>query len=152
MMANTASHRGLTSAEAAQRFVQFGPNEIQRESGPSVWLLLARQFNSPVIWLLIGACVVSVGLGEAADAMAIVAIVILNGVIGFAQERRAERAILALQSMTAPRARVRRDGVAVVIPAAKVVPATCSSSRRATSFRRTRGCWKRTFFRRTKPR
>jgi Ca2+-transporting ATPase len=66
--------------------------------------------------------VVSVGLGEAADAMAIVAIVILNGVIGFAQERRAERAILALRSMTAPRARVRRDGAAVVIPAAEVVP------------------------------
>ena len=100
------SDRGLTTEEARRRLALHGPNEIQRQAVVSSWIVLARQFNSPVIWLLMGACVVSVGLGEAADAMAIVAIVILNGVIGFAQERRAERAILALRSMTAPRARV----------------------------------------------
>ncbi len=116
------SDRGLTTEEARRRLALHGPNEIQRQAVVSSWIVLARQFNSPVIWLLMGACVVSVGLGEAADAMAIVAIVILNGVIGFAQERRAERAILALRSMTAPRARVRRDGAAVEIPAAEVVP------------------------------
>jgi Ca2+-transporting ATPase len=113
---------GLTPAEAARRLAEFGPNEIQRERPPSRAALLARQFNSPVIWLLAGACVLSIALREVADAAAILAIVLLNGFIGFSQERRAERAIDALRSMTAPRARVRRDGRAIVIPAAEVVP------------------------------
>ena len=112
---------GLTSADASCRRREHGPNEISREEGPSGWLVLARQFNSPVIYLLVAACVLSAGLGEAADAIAILTIVVLNGLIGFAQERRAERAILALHSMTAPRARVRRDGMLRVIPAADVV-------------------------------
>src|SRR5512145_730245 len=114
--------RGLTSSEAAQRLQQFGPNEIQRQQIQSPWLLFATQFRSPVVWLLFGACVVSAALGEVADAVAIGAIVLINGVIGFFQEYRAERAVLALRSMTAPRARLLRDGRAVESPAAQVVP------------------------------
>jgi P-type Ca2+ transporter type 2C len=122
MTAGAGPAMGLTPAEAARRLAEFGPNEIQRERPPSRAALLARQFNSPVIWLLAGACVLSIALREVADAAAILAIVLLNGFIGFSQERRAERAIDALRSMTAPRARVRRDGRAIVIPAAEVVP------------------------------
>jgi Ca2+-transporting ATPase len=84
--------------------------------------LLAGQFASPVIWLLLGACVVSAALGEAADAIAIGTIVVLNALVGVVQEYRAERALLALRSMTAPRARVVRDGHAVLVPASAVVP------------------------------
>jgi len=115
-------HRGLAADEAARLLVEHGPNEIERERHVSAWLILARQFNSPVIWLLVGACAVSSALGEVADALAIAAIVALNGLVGFFQEHRAERAIVALRSMTAPRARVLRDGRSVVVSAAGIVP------------------------------
>jgi Ca2+-transporting ATPase len=80
------------------------------------------QFASPVIWLLLGACVVSGALGEVADAIAIGAIVVINSLVGFFQEYRAEHAVLALRSLTAPRARVLRDGHSSMIAAAEVVP------------------------------
>ena len=79
--------RGLTSSEAAQRLQQFGVNKIARGPAVSPVRLLAAQFNSPVIWLLFGACVVSAALGELADAIAIGAIII-NGFVGFFQGRR----------------------------------------------------------------
>jgi Ca2+-transporting ATPase len=116
------SSRGLTSDEAARRLVEHGANEIPRGRDTPVWLVLARQFNSPVIWLLAGACVIAAALGEVADAIAIATIVVLNGLVGFFQEHRAERAILALRSMTAPRARVLRDGRSAMIAAAEIVP------------------------------
>src|SRR5262249_21789569 len=77
---------------------------------------------SPLIWLLLGAVVVSAALGEVADAIAIGVIVVVNALVGFFQERRAENALEALRSLTAPRARVRRDGHQEVVPAAEVVP------------------------------
>jgi len=113
---------GLSSVEAARRLEQYGPNEIVRGRATPAWLLLLGQFRSPLVLLLIGACAVSVALGELADAIAIGAIVLLNALIGFFQEHRAERAVLALRSMTAPRARVLRDGHLQVIPAAQLVP------------------------------
>ena len=118
---STSTH-GLTDQEIEQRRTEFGTNELHRDAKTSVWALLAAQFKSPVIWLLVGACVVSAVLGEVIDAVAISAIVVLNALIGFFQEHRAERAILALRSMTAPRARVIRGGRAAMIPAAEVVP------------------------------
>ena len=113
---------GLSSTEAQRRLIEFGPNEIRREESTSALALFARQFASPVIWLLVGASVLSAALGELLDAGAIGAIVIVNAVIGFLQEHRAERAVMALRSMTAPRARVMRDGHSVMIPAAAIVP------------------------------
>lgn len=116
------STRGLSSADAARRLQETGPNEIAREQASSAWRLLVTQFSSPVIWLLFGACAVSAALGEITDAIAIGAIVIVNGLVGFFQEYRAERAVLALRSMTAPRARVIRDGHTVELPASQVAP------------------------------
>ena len=113
---------GLSSAQAERRLIQFGPNELRRQAATSALVLLARQFASPVIWLLLGASVVSAALGELLDAIAIGAIVIVNAVIGFLQEHRAERAVMALRSMTAPRARVLRDGHSVIVPASSIVP------------------------------
>ena len=113
---------GLSSTEAQRRLSEFGPNEIRREKSTSALALFARQFASPVIWLLVGASVLSAALGELLDAGAIGAIVIVNAVIGFLQEHRAERAVMALRSMTAPRARVMRDGHSVMIPADAIVP------------------------------
>ncbi len=113
---------GLSSAEAQRRLTEFGPNEIHREPATSPLKLLARQFASPVIWLLLVATVLSSAVGELLDAVAIGAIVILNAVIGFFQEYRAERAVMALRSMAAPRARVMRDGHSVMMPANGIVP------------------------------
>ncbi len=113
---------GLTSAEAAARLDRVGPNEIARERPASPWKLLRDQFASPLVLLLIAACAVSAWLGELADAIAIGAIVLINGVVGFVQEHRAERAVLALRALTAPRARVLRDGKSEMIAAAQVVP------------------------------
>jgi Ca2+-transporting ATPase len=113
---------GLSSEEAQRRLGEFGPNEIRREEATSPVVLFGRQFASPVIWLLLGASAVSLALGEFLDAAAIAVIVIINAVIGFLQEHRAERAVMALRSMTAPRARVVRDGRSIIIPASDIVP------------------------------
>ncbi|MFY0527718.1 cation-translocating P-type ATPase [Archangium gephyra] len=113
---------GLSGAEAARRLAEHGRNEIQRERTRAPWGVLGEQFRSPMIALLLGACGVSALLGEHADAIAIGAIVVLNALIGFLQEFKAEQALLALRSMTAPRARVMRDGYAVQLPSAEVVP------------------------------
>jgi P-type Ca2+ transporter type 2C len=115
------SVRGLTAEEAAERLREQGPNEIQRGEGVSAWRILAGQFKGALIWLLIGATVVSALLNETTDAIAIGAILVINALVGFFQEYRAERAVLALRAMTAPRARVLRDGRSVVIPAREIV-------------------------------
>jgi Ca2+-transporting ATPase len=119
---DTPAEQGLTTAEAAARLKEHGPNVVEREQTASPLALLFSQLASPVIWLLLAAAVIAAILGEIVDAIAIGAIVIINALVGFFQEYRAERAVLALRAMTAPRARVLRDGHAVVIAAAEVVP------------------------------
>jgi Ca2+-transporting ATPase len=113
---------GLSGAEAARLLVTEGVNEIQREVGPGPLRMLVRQFASPLIALLGVACAVALALGEVVDAIAISTIVVVNGLVGFFQEYRAEQAVTALRAMTAPRARVVRDGHAVQIAAREVVP------------------------------
>ncbi|HEV8716872.1 MAG TPA: cation-translocating P-type ATPase [Candidatus Binatia bacterium] len=117
----TDAMRGLSTHEAAQRLAHDGPNELCKGEVISPLALLAGQFSSLVIWILIGAAVVSGILGETIDGVAILAIVLLNALVGFCQEYRAERAAAALARLTAPRAKVVRDGQATVIAAAEVV-------------------------------
>jgi Ca2+-transporting ATPase len=117
----TDAARGLGADEAVARLAADGRNEIDRSETASPFLLLASQFHSLIIWVLIGAAVVSAALGEIVDAVAILAIVVLNALVGFIQEYRAERAVAALRELVAPRAKVVRDGLAAVIPAAEVV-------------------------------
>jgi Ca2+-transporting ATPase len=112
---------GLPTSEATRRLQADGPNELPRATTTSALALLAAQFRSVVIWVLIGAALVSGALGETVDAAAILAIVVLNAAIGFYQEHQAERAVAALARLTAPRARVVRDGRSLVVPAAEVV-------------------------------
>jgi Ca2+-transporting ATPase len=120
--ASSTGHAGLGADEAGRLLREVGPNQLARQSAKPAWRLLAAQFDSPVVWLLFGACVLSAVLGEVVDALAIGSIVVLNSLVGFFQEYRAEKAVLALRSMTAPRARVIRDGRQQVIAAALVVP------------------------------
>ncbi|MCK6371705.1 MAG: HAD-IC family P-type ATPase, partial [Gammaproteobacteria bacterium] len=114
--------RGLAVAEAEGRLRTDGPNELRKGKAVSPLVILAAQFESLVIWVLIGAALVSVAVGEVVDGMAIIAIVALNAIIGFVQEYRAEKAAAALARLAAPRARVVRDGRAQVLRAADVVP------------------------------
>ena len=113
---------GLTSEVAARILDDTGLNELTLKSAKPAWRLLLAQFNNPVIWMLLAACVISALVGEILDAAAIGTIVVINGLVGFFQEYRAEKAVLALRAMTAPRARVIRDGRTQVIAATAVVP------------------------------
>jgi len=113
---------GLSATEAAQRLVANGRNELKAGKRISPLQIFLRQFKNLIVWILIVAGVISGMLGEAIDAIAILAIVGLNAVIGFYQEFSAEKSIAALRKMTAPRAKVVRDGKVATVPAAEVVP------------------------------
>ncbi len=117
-----SSNAGLAPEEAARRLAERGPNELRRAPRASRLALLVRQFTSLLIGILVAAAVVSAVLGDWVDASAILAIVLLNGFIGFYQEYGAERALAALGRMTAPAARVRRGGRSVEVAAREVVP------------------------------
>jgi Ca2+-transporting ATPase len=117
----TSPTTGLTSAEASRRLAVEGANELRGDPGPQVWRLLLDQLKGMVIWLLIAASLLSFALGEAADAIAIAAIVVLNAAVGFYQEYRSGKAIAALRRMAAPQVRVVRDGRAAIVPAMELV-------------------------------
>jgi len=112
---------GLSTQEAASRLAANGPNELKEGKRLSPFKMFLGQFKSLIIWILIAAGLVSGILGEMLDAFAIFAIVILNALIGFYQEYKAERSILALKKMTAPHAKVKRDGQHTTIPALGIV-------------------------------
>jgi P-type Ca2+ transporter type 2C len=101
-----ADERGLDGVEADARRAEFGPNELPQAKPPSIWRRFVGQFFEPVIGILVTAAVVSGLMSDVVDTLAILAIVLLNGVIGFIQEERAERAIVALQRLSSPLAKV----------------------------------------------
>ncbi|UVT16146.1 MAG: cation-translocating P-type ATPase [Nitrospira sp.] len=109
------------SVEEAHRRTQEGPNELPEAPPPSLLKLFVSQFTSLIVWVLIGAAVVSGLLEDWIDAAAILAIVFLNGLLGFVQEFRAERSLAALRKMSIAMARVIRDGALQSIPARDLV-------------------------------
>ncbi|MEX2178493.1 MAG: cation-translocating P-type ATPase [Gemmatimonadaceae bacterium] len=116
-----SSAAGLSAEDAARRLAADGPNELKEGKRISPLQILISQFKSLFIWILLAAGVTSVVLGDVLDAIAIFAIVVLNGVIGFFQEFKAEKSIAALKKMTAAQAKVRRDGQVVLSPATGIV-------------------------------
>lgn len=129
---------GLTEAEAARRLDEQGPNELVERGVRSPWAIAWEQFTATMVVILIVAAVVSAVLGDFKDAVAILAIVVLNGVLGFTQEYRAEQAMAALRKLTVPTVRVRRGGRVqeisardlvrgdiVLLEAGNLVPADC---------------------------
>jgi Ca2+-transporting ATPase len=114
--------RGLTAAEAAARLARHGENRLREQPPEPRWWKLVRQFREVVVWILLVAAVIAAATGDYADAAVIVAIVLVNALIGFFQEERAQTALSALQRMAAPVATVVRDGVPVVVPAREIVP------------------------------
>jgi Ca2+-transporting ATPase len=113
---------GLSTEQARERLRQFGPNELRKEPGPGVLGMFAQQFKDVLVLLLIGAAVISAVAHELIDTLAILAIILVNAVIGVVQEFRAEKALEALKQMAAPLAKVSRDGVWAPLPARELVP------------------------------
>jgi len=118
----TNLQNGLSESSIPGRRAKFGVNQLQEKKGRTPLRIFLEQFGDFMIWVLIGAALVSGFLKEWVDALAIVAIVILNAVLGFIQEHRAERSLLALRRMAAPFSRVIRSGARSSIPAAELVP------------------------------
>ena len=118
----TDADAGLASAEAEQRLERFGPNQIRSAAEVPWWRILLHQFADPLIYILLIAAVVTLVFQEYVDMAVILAVVVINGSIGFVQELRARKAILALAQMTAPRALTIRDGREREVPSEQVVP------------------------------
>jgi P-type Ca2+ transporter type 2C len=114
--------QGLTQQQAAERLVQYGPNELKKEKGRNPLKLLLGQFTNILMIILLLAIALSFAVGEWADALIILAIVIASAVLGFTQEYRSEKAVEALKKMTSPVATVIRSGVETKIPASQLVP------------------------------
>ncbi len=113
---------GLTGHEVLLRQERYGSNELRGSKSTPPWRLFLEQYNDFMIWVLLAAVAVSAFEGQTIEAIAIAAILVLNGVLGFAQEYRAEKALEALEQMSAPSATVIRDGREMDVPAIELVP------------------------------
>jgi len=113
---------GLSSDEARRRLIRYGPNIIERVAAEGLLRILWRQIDNPLIWVLLVSSGVAVALGKVTDGLVVLAVVVLNSLIGFVQEYRAGRAIEALSGMVPEYATTMRDRAQQRIPLAEVVP------------------------------
>ncbi|GJQ22762.1 MAG: calcium-translocating P-type ATPase, SERCA-type [Candidatus Brocadia sapporoensis] len=113
---------GLSHATAEDRLRKYGYNQLEEKEGISPFVLFLGQFNDFIVWILLAAVVISGVLGEWIDALAIVSIVVINAVIGFTQEYRAEKSLEALQKMATPFSKVMRNGEMHSISSRNIVP------------------------------
>ena len=118
----TDTVQGLSTPEALRRRAEAGENVLREQPPVPIWRRLSRQFQELVIWILMAAAIVSGMLGDWADAAAIMAIVLVNAIIGFLQEEHALNALASLERLSAPLARAVRDGQTTLIPARLLVP------------------------------
>ncbi|MHC4455243.1 MAG: cation-translocating P-type ATPase, partial [Planctomycetota bacterium] len=116
------SQKGLSEEVARQRLEKYGINELKQREKISPFQILTRQFTSCIVFILLAALVISLLIGEKLDAIVISTIVVLNGVFGFVQEFKAEKAIEALRRLTALKAKVIRDGKETEIDSRELVP------------------------------
>jgi len=116
------AEKGLTETAAQERLASFGPNELPKEKPKSLLLLFLKQFNSTLHFILFAAAAVSFVTGQRSDAYGILIAILIDAVVGFIQERKAEEAIGKLKDLMRPEAAVWRDGRATRIPAGEVVP------------------------------
>ncbi|MCR4647038.1 MAG: cation-translocating P-type ATPase [Oscillospiraceae bacterium] len=114
--------KGLTAAQAAERRREYGSNTLAQAKPPGALRIFLSQFRDAMVLILLAATVISALLGEWTDAVTIIVIVLLNAVLGFVQEYRTEKTLETLRNMTAPTARVWRDGSLQELPADQLVP------------------------------
>ncbi len=119
---NTSIEQGLTTKEVELRRNKFGWNELSEGEKQSAILLFFSQFKDFMVLVLLGATLISGLLGEYIDAIAIMAIVLINGILGFIQERKAEKSLDALKNLSAPQVNVLRNGTWIKINSREVVP------------------------------
>ena len=117
-----ATHEGLSTDEAARRLAEHGQNRLPEPPKRNAVVRFLVHFNNVLIYVLLGASVVTAALGHWIDTGVILAVVVVNAVIGFVQEGRAEQAMAAIRGMLAPRSAVLRDGQRVSVDAADLVP------------------------------
>lgn len=113
---------GLTAGEVAERLRQHGPNTLPPPKAKNVWVIFFSQFLSPLIYVLIGAAILSAIARETSDAIFIAAIILINAVLGTWQEWQAENSAAALKSLVTVKARIKRDGQVVEVEAGDIVP------------------------------
>jgi P-type Ca2+ transporter type 2C len=113
---------GLSSGEAAARLLRYGPNAVAPSRGTPLWSRVGLQLRDPLMLVLLAAGVLTTATGDLTDAAVILLVVVVNTSVGVAQEVRADQAVAALRELTAPVARVVRDGQERQLPAAEVVP------------------------------
>ncbi len=118
---DTSAVYGLTSEEARRRYEKNGPNELVEKKPKSKLMMFLSQLNDPMIYILFAAAIISVILGELSDCIIILAVVLLNAIIGMVQESKAEKALEALKKLSSPNALVKRDGRLVDVPASELV-------------------------------
>jgi len=117
-----SSLQGLELEEVNKRRQKYGLNELRRKKKDGVLKVLWRQINNPLIWVLIGSSTLATALGKITDGMVVLAVVVVNSIIGFIQEYKAGRAIEALSSMVPENATVIRNGNIITIPVSEIVP------------------------------
>lgn len=132
---------GLSDVEVKERLEKFGYNELQEQAGRTFLQKLWEQINSFVIWLLIGAAVISAVLGDWVEAGAILLIVVLNAIMGIIQESRAEASLAALKRWLPPKPRFCAAVTASWCPRGSWYRATLSSSKQVTLFQPTFASW-----------
>ena len=118
----TTKPEGLSSNEVHDRTKKFGANVLAEKKKKGPFLLYLQQFNDPLIYILLVAGIISILLHEVADSTIIFIVVIINTIIGYIQQARAEKAMEALKKMTAPKAMVRRDNTIVESDSYSLVP------------------------------
>ena len=119
---NTDLNAGISPQEAKSRQAQFGLNVLKEKKATSPFKMFLEQFQDFIVWVLIGAALVSGFLQEWVDALAIIGIVILNAILGFIQEYQAEKSLAALKKLSSPQSKVIRCGERTLIPSAEIVP------------------------------
>ena len=117
----TDAVKGLTDGEAFRRLQQNGKNEMRAAKKKTKLQLFVEQLKDPLIYILLIAAMVSIGLGEISDAAIIGTVVLINALVGMLQEGKARKALEALKQLTSPRTIVIRDGIRREIPAADLV-------------------------------
>ncbi len=118
----TDPEKGLSSQEAGRRLLSHGPNRMAEKKGKGLLRRFIDQFADALIYILLAAALVSVLLGEISDSIIILAVVLINAVVGLVQESKAEKAIAALKKLSSPRAPVMRDGIQREIDTEAIVP------------------------------
>ncbi|MCM4081228.1 HAD-IC family P-type ATPase [Paractinoplanes hotanensis] len=122
LLLQTDARDGLSTAESAARLARFGPNSLPAAKGAGLLLRIVSQFHHPLIYVLLASTAITAALGEYVDSAVILGVVLINAIVGFIQESRAEAALEGLRSMVRTQAMVVRDGRQRIVPSEDLVP------------------------------